>query len=350
MNVTDSETRRNKILEVIVEVYVTTASPVGSEVISRKMRQTLSSATIRHVMVDLEKEGLVEQPHTSAGRIPTDRGYRVYVNQIMEASRLSPEEFQVLARMVQPEPAAIELLFERAGEALASLCHQAVFVVAPTVKRSIVTQIELLPLDLHRLLCVLVAQEAMVVSRVIEIEEPISRDEALSLAHFLNTELAGLSAYELLASLERRLLAVNDSFYHLVKRSLMILQMTLATEPEDRFFLDGTAYLFEQPEFQRHPERAHELLRQLDLQEALVQRLRADLLAEGTRMRIGHEVAIEGLEECSYVVSPVRLNKSLVGGIGIVGPRRMDYRRMRALTEGVAEVLTGLLRHGESVL
>lgn len=348
MNVTDSERRRNRILEAIVEAYFTTCSPVGSELISRKMRQTLSPATIRHVMVDLEKEGLVEQPHTSAGRIPTDRGYRVYVNQIMETSRLSPEEFQALARMVQPEPAAIELLFERAGEALASLCHQAAFVVVPTVKRSTVTQIELLPLDLHRLVCVLVAPEAMVVSRVIEIEEPISRDEALSLAHFLNTELSGLPPHDLLESLERRLLAVNDSFYHLVKRSLVILQLALATEPEDRFFLDGTAYLFEQPEFQHHPERTHELLRQLELQEQLVQRLRADLLAEGTRTRIGREVAIEGLEACSYVVSPVMLHKSVAGGIGILGPRRMDYRRVRALTEGMAGVLTAQLAHHEA--
>ncbi len=327
---------------------MTTASPVGSELISRKMRQTLSPATIRHVMVDLEKEGLVEQPHTSAGRVPTDRGYRLYVNQIMEASRLSPEEFQILARMVQAGSGAIEGLFERAGEVLASLCHQAAFVVAPTVTRSTVRQIELLPLGLHRLVCVLVAQEALVVSRVIEIEEPISRDEALSLAHFLNSELAGLSAYDLLASLERRLLAVNDSFYHLVKRSLMILQTALAAEPEDRFFLDGAAYLFEQPEFQRHPERTHELLRQLDLQGVLVQRLRADLVADGTRMRIGREVAIEGFEECSYVVSPVRLQKAVAGGVGILGPRRMDYRRARALTEGMAGVLTALLaRHDE---
>ena len=348
MNVTDSERRRNRILAAIVEVYVTTASPVGSELISRKMRQTLSSATIRHVMVDLEKEGLVEQPHTSAGRVPTDRGYRLYVNQIMEASRLSPEEFQILARMVQAGSGAIEPLFERAGEVLASLCHQAAFVVAPTVTRSTVRQIELLPLGLHRLVCVLVAQEALVVSRVIEIEEPISRDEALSLAHFLNSELAGLSAYDLLASLERRLLAVNDSFYHLVKRSLMILQTALASEPEDRFFLDGAAYLFEQPEFQRHPERTHELLRQLDLQGVLVQRLRADLVADGTRMRIGREVAIEGFEECSYVVSPVRLQKAVAGGVGILGPRRMDYRRARALTEGMAGVLPALLaRHDE---
>ena len=329
-------------------MYVTTCSPVGSELISRKMRQTLSPATIRHVMVDLEKEGLVEQPHTSAGRIPTDRGYRVYVSQIMEASRLSPEEFQVLVRMVQPESAAIERLFERAGEVLASLCHQAVFVVVPTVKRSTVKQIELLPLDLHRLVCVLVAQEAMVVSRVIEIEDPISRDEALSLVHFLNTELAGLPTQDLLAFLERRLLAVNDSFYHLVKRSLAILQTALATEPEERFFLDGAAYLFEQPEFQRHPERAQELLRQLDLQEQLVQRLRADLLSEGTRTRIGHEVAIEGLAECSYVVSPVMLHKSVIGGVGILGPRRMDYRRTRALTEAMAELVTTALAQRES--
>jgi heat-inducible transcriptional repressor len=185
-------------------------------------------------------------------------------------------------------------------------------------------------------------------SHVVDVEEPISREEALSLAHFLNTELAGVPTRELLASLERRLLAVSDSFYHLVKRSLAILQTALATEPEARFLIEGTAYLFEQPEFRKDPRKAHDLLRQLDLQQELLERLRSDLATEGTHVRIGREVAIEGLDGCSYLLTPFSLHQTVIGGVGILGPKRMDYQRMRALVEGMADRVTDILTRWES--
>ena len=362
---TDFDQRRNDILEVVIETYISTASPVGSALISRKMRRGLSSATIRNVMAELEEGGLLEHPHTSAGRVPTDRGYRYYVNSLMEVVRLSPEESKRLAQIVNPHELELDQLFERVSEVLAQLSHEAAFVVAPTVKHSTVKQIELLPLGLHRLLCVLVAQEAMV-SHVVDVEEPISRDEALSLAHFLNTELVGLSTQELLVSLERRLLAVNDSFYHLIKRALAILQTALATEPEEHFFMEGTMYLFEQPEFLQHPQRAHELLRHLELGRELLERMRAELTAlpartehrprrsgettSGARqpgmtservcVRIGREVEIDGLQDCSYVLAPFGIQQTVLGGVGVLGPKRMDYRRIRALVDGVADLMT----------
>lgn len=353
MNVTDFEQRRNEILEAIIEAYVSTASPVGSALISRRLRQSLSPATVRNVMAELEDDGLLEQPHTSAGRVPTDRGYRYYVDSLMETVRLSQEESRRLSQTIQPEEPDLDQLLARANEVLSQSSHQTTFVVAPTVKHTTIKQIELLPLSLHKLLCVLVGQEAVVASHVVEVEEPISRDEAVSLARFLNTELSGLPALELLTSLERRLLAASDTFYHLVRRSLSILQTALATEPEERLLLDGTTYLFEQPEFRKDPQRTHELLRQLELQEELLERLRADLsqpgtLSEGVRIRIGREVDVEGLEECSYLVAPVSFNQAVVGGMGILGPKRMDYRRMRALVEGVARLVTEAMSQWQS--
>lgn len=358
--VNNFDQRRNDILEAVIETYINTASPVGSLLISRKMRKNLSSATIRNVMAELEGAGLLEQPHTSAGRVPTDRGYRYYVNSLMEVARLSPEESRRLAQIVSSRELDLDQLFERVSEVLAQLSHEAAFVVAPTVKHSTVKQIELLPLGLHRLLCVLVAQEAMA-SHVVDIEEPISRDEALSLAHFLNSELVGLSTQELLVSLERRLLAVNDSFYHLIKRALAILQTALATEPEEHFFMEGATYLFEQPEFLQSPRKAHELLRHLELRRELLERMRVELASLPVRehrprsggsgrqpgmtsericVRIGREVDIDGLEDCSYVLAPFGVQHTVLGGVGVLGPKRMDYRRVRALVDGMAELMT----------
>jgi len=350
MSVTDYDQRRKRIFEAIVEAYVSTASPVGSELIARKLRSSLSSATIRNIMVELEDAGFLEQPHTSAGRVPTERGYRYYVDSIMDARRLSPEQFQQMEQLIQPGDYELDQFLEQASSAMAELTQQAAFVIAPTVQRSTVRQIELVPISVRRILCVLVAHEEIFASHVVEIEEPMSRDEAAALVRFLNTELVGLPFSDLLASLERRLLAENDSFYHLVKRSLGILQHALSTEPQDRFFLEGTSYVVAQPEFSRDPRKAHELLKGLDAQELLLQRIRQDVGQEGVRVCIGHELQVPGLQECSYLAAPFAIGNEIAGTIGVLGPKRMDYPRLHAAVEGMGRCLTAHLAQwdGES--
>ncbi len=347
MNVTDSDKRRNKILETIVEAYVSTASPVGSEFVARKLRSTLSSATIRNVMGELEEAGLVEQPHISAGRVPTERGYRFYVDSVMEVQHSTPEQLRQLSGLIELEDVDVEQLLERVGVALSGLSQQMTFVVAPTLKQSTVKQIELVPLSVRKVLCVLVANEEMVASHVVEIQEPMTRDEASALARFINTELVGLPFSDLLGSLERRMLAENDSFYHLVKRSLDILQHALSTEPSERLFLDGTSYVVSQPEFSRDPRKAHEFLKGLDAQELLLEQVRSDLSSAGVHVRIGHEVHVAGLEECSYLAAPFAMGEGIIGGIGILGPKRMDYPRLHALVEGMSRCVTELINRGD---
>jgi heat-inducible transcriptional repressor len=346
MSVTDFEQRRKRILEAVVEAYVSTAQPVGSELIARKLRASLSSATIRNIMVELEESGYLEQPHTSAGRVPTDQGYRFYVDSVMDVRRLSPEEAQRMERMLPAQELEVEQFLERVSEVLSTLTQQAAFVVAPTVRQSTVRQIELVPLTVHKVLCVLVANEEMFASHVVEIAEPMSRDESVALVRFINTELVGLPFDQVLGSLERRLLAESDSFYYLVKRSLSILQHALSTEPSVRLYFDGTSYVVAQPEFRRDPHRAHELLRGLEESQAsLIERLQSDISTGRRQVRIGREVQLEGLETCSYVTAPFAIGEPAVGGVGVLGPKRMDYARVSALVDAMARTVTGLLTH-----
>jgi heat-inducible transcriptional repressor len=348
MSVTYFEQRRKRILESIIEVYVLTASPVGSELISRKLRSSLSSATIRNIMGELEEAGFLEQPHTSAGRVPTDQGYRFYVDSVMDVRQLSPEQVHQILQLIHPGELEVEQFLERVSAVLAGLTQQAAFVIAPTVKQSTVRQVEFVPLSVRKILCVLVSNEEIFASHVVEVEEPMTRDEATALVRFINTELVGVPFSELLGSLERRLLAENDSFYHLVKRSLNILQHALSTEPSERLLLEGTSYVVSQPEFSKDPRKAHQLLKGLDAQEVLLERVRQDLAGAGVRVRIGREVQVPGLDECSYLTAPFAIGDEVVGGVGVLGPRRMDYPRMSALVEGMARSVTQLLTHGES--
>ncbi len=345
MPVTDLEQRKHKILELVIETHVSTAEPVGSQFVSRKLRSSLSPATIRHIMAELEADGLLEHPHTSAGRVPTDQGYRFYVDTMMEARSIRPEQREQIARRIQPVELDVDQLLAHACAVLSEMSQQAGFAVAPTVKQSTVKQIEIVPLGVRRILCVLVANEEMIASHVVEIAEPMSRDETTALARFVNTELVGLSFSDLLDSLERRMLAERDSLYHLVKRSLDILQHALSTEPEERFFLEGASYVVSQPEFSRNPRQAFELLKGLDAEDLLLQRIRQDITADGVRVRIGREVQVPGLEGCSYLTAPVSLGEEVVGGIGILGPKRMDYPQMRSLVEGMGQCVTELLAH-----
>ena len=343
MSVTDFEQRRNKILELIIEAHIASASPVGSEFVARKLRSSLSPATIRNIMGELEGDGYLSQPHTSAGRVPTDRGYRFYVDSVMDVRRISLDELRQIELLIRPAEVDLELLLERASAALAALSQQAGFAVVPTVKQSRVRQVEFVPLGVRKILCVLIANDEMIASHVVEIVEPMTRDEAVALARFINTELGGLSCRELMESLERRMLAERDSFYHVVKRSLDILQQALSTEPEERFVLEGTSALISQPEFANDPRKAHALLKGLDAEEALLARIRQDIAPDGVRVRIGREVQVAGLEACSYLTAPVAAGDAVVGGIGVLGPKRMDYPRLRALVEGVSRCVTELL-------
>jgi heat-inducible transcriptional repressor len=261
----------------------------------------------------------------------------------MEARRLSPEQLQQMERAIQPGDAELERFLEHASAALAALTQQAAFVIAPTVKQSTVRQIEVVPLGVHKLLCVLVGHEEIFASHVVEIEEPMSRDETAALVRFLNTELVGVPFSELVGSLQRRLLAENDSFYHVVKRSLDLLQHALSTEPDDRFFLEGASHVVAQPEFSRNPRKAHELLRGLDARDRLLERIRQDIADDGVRVRIGHEVQVPGLDECSYVTTSFAIGEEIVGGVGVLGPKRMDYPRMHALVEGMGRCMTTVL-------
>ena len=343
MSVNDFDQRRNKVLELIIEAYVTTASPVGSELIARRLRSTLSSATIRNTMVQLEEQGYLVQPHTSAGRVPTDQGYRFYVDAVMESPHWTREQLRQLAAQILPAEPDVMQLLERASAVLSELTQQAAVAVAPTVKQSTVKQIELVPLSVRKILCVLVGQEEMVASHVVEITEPMTRDEAVALARFLNTELAGLSFVELLHSLERRMLAESDSFYHVVKRSLAILQHALSTEPDERLLLQGASYVVSQPEFSRDPRKMHELLKSLDAEAELLEHIRQHIAADGVRVRIGHEMQLPGLEECSLITAPCAIGDDPIGGIGILGPKRMPYARLRPLVEAMGQCVTDVL-------
>ena len=342
MIVTDSNDRRSKILIAVVEDYIDTASPVGSQTICRKHRLGVSSATVRNIFGELEAAGLITQPHTSAGRIPTDRGYRYYVNAIHDLLPLDQRQLTQIHEILAAPEAEVERILDRAARVMAELTHQAAVVLYPVLKRSAFKRLEVVPLDARRLLCVLVTTQGLVRSIIIEVDEPVTGDELQALLRFLNNELAGMALDEVETFLQRRILAQADSFFYLLKRALHIIHATLEADQQEQLRLEGASYVLAQPEF-HDAQKTQALLQMLEARDDLVVLLQEDLAHDGVAVHIGHEMEPPALEECSLVTAPYKVRGQTVGGLGILGPRRMAYPRLMATVDCVARRVGELL-------
>ena len=344
MPTTDVDSRRNNILSAIVEAYVETAQPVGSEVLSQRYGLGVSSATIRNVMADLEAEGLIRQPHTSAGRVPTDKGYRRYVNGLMRELRLTPDEMARIDVYLLHGGAAVDigLLIERASKLLSQMTHQAAVGITPEWKHHQLKRLELVPLGPHRLLGVVLTQQGFVKSQLFELEESLTGDEVTSLLRFINAELVGLELTTMEELLTHRLLEQTDAFVYLMRRAMQVIHLALETEQE-RYYLEGTGYLLEQPEF-RDLGHARTVIQMLDTEAELLPLFASDERAAGqVRIVIGGEDVRLSAMECSIVQAPYTMQRRIAGSLGIIGPKRMDYPRVVASVSQVAQRVSELL-------
>ena len=340
MNVTDSKKRRSEVLFAVIKDYIDTASPVGSQAICQRYRFGVSSATIRNIMGELEEDGLIMQPHTSAGRVPTDRGYRYYVNALRQLM-LDPAETRRIDELLMTAHDA-DAILDCAARLMAELTHQTAIALYPVLRRNVFKRLEAIPLDNKRLLCVLVTMEGVVRSIIIEMNEPATAEELQGLLRFVNSELVGMALEEIEGLLQRRILSQHDSFFYLLKRTLEILHLALEREQEEQAHLEGTSLMLAQPEFQ-DAQKTRVLLRLLETKHELVALLLEDLQRDGLVVRIGQETQRAEMTDCSVVTMSYRAHGHVVGGLGVLGPKRMEYPRVMATVDYVARRVSDLL-------
>ncbi len=345
MNLTDLKSRTHKILEAIISAYVESAVPVGSEALWAKHRFKISPATIRNIMAELEGQGLVTHPHTSAGRVPTDLGYRYYADLLMEPRHLAPEEeaqIEAALRSLSEDPMG---LLEGAARLLSDMAREAGVVLIPQMTQGSFRHLELIPMEPQEVVGVLIATEGLVRHAHLELEEPVEEEELLRLAHFLNQELSGMPLSEVNLYLERALLEATSGFFHLYKRALGLLSMSSFFEEDPTLILEGTSWIFEAPEF-RDIHETRRLLKGLEQKELLTEILKKDLSADGVKFHIGSENRDLSLSRCTIASAPFRLRGGARGVLGVIGPTRMDYPRVSALVRKVAQVANRLQDQG----
>jgi heat-inducible transcriptional repressor len=343
--------REQRILRAIVHVYITTVEPVASRTISHRFRLDLSPATIRHVMGRLEELGYLSQPHTSAGRIPTDMGYRFYVDNLLQPPHLAKEESTRIDESYQATSGRdVSDLLNATSQILASLTHQAALVLLPRLSSVVVAHMEFIRLRPHQVLAIFVARSGFIGNRVVELEDDLSQYELNAINRYVTSEFAGLTLTEIRAHVTRLMAQERAQYDQLLRRVMELSHKAfqdvspLLSAGEVR--IGGTAHFVDQPEFAQQKERMRAVLRTLEEKEKLLGILDRCLEAEGVNVVIGAESDIEDVTECSLVTHIYKEGEQPIGVVGILGPKRMEYPRMMSIVEYTANVLTRMLSKG----
>jgi heat-inducible transcriptional repressor len=333
------------IFRQIVEAYVATGEPVGSRTIARRLNGTLSPATIRNVMADLEDLGLLRAPHTSAGRLPTDSGLRLFVDGLMEVGNLSPDEQETIERHCQGAGKTTEELLTEATTMLSGLSSCAGVVVAPKHDASQVSHVEFVPLSGQQALVVLVGEGGVVENRVIDLPRGLLPSALVQATNYLNARLMGRTLDDVRVLVQREL---DDHTAELDALTARVVAAGLATRAgegdEGTLIVRGHANLLKDLAAVQDLDRIRNLFQILETRRDLMRLVELAQDAEGVRIFIGAEHALFGLTECSTVVAPFHdRHGRMVGAIGVIGPTRLNYGRIIPMVDYTARAVGRLV-------
>ncbi len=335
-NLTDREKR---VLVNLINYYVSSADPVGSRIIANKFKMGVSSATIRNTLQDLEELGLVAQPHTSAGRIPTDLGYRLYVDKLLKPGTLSETEKQKIKETILQEGHGIDDILGQTCRVLSDITNQLGVSIAPRFEEGLLKRIELIPISDERIMAVVVVQSGLARSVIIEIETSISEKVLHEVETVLNERLAGLSLGHIRDTIKERLSNLSDGG-RLIKLIIDSKEKIWTDDRPEDIKIAGTENLVIQPEF-ADLNKISELVKMIENGNVLKEFL-INAGDEGLIITIGHENQFSKIMNCSLVTSTYRVGK-ITGTIGIVGPTRMAYDKLVSVVEYTAKTITETL-------
>ncbi|MHB1650992.1 MAG: heat-inducible transcriptional repressor HrcA [Desulfitobacteriaceae bacterium] len=336
--------RKRKILRAIIQDYIASAEPIGSRTIARKFDLGVSPATIRNEMSDLEELGLIEQPHTSAGRIPSDAGYRYFVDFLMDPPTLMEEDRSLIEKETTRRIHEIQEVVTQTSKLLSQLTSLTSVVMGPQKGKSPFSKMYFLPYQPGQAIMVVVKENGVVENHIVEIGEDVTAEELQEVAHILNQKLYGHSLGQIKKKLLHEIYSELARQRHLIDNALSLLEPILddGDEEKERISLGGTLNMLNQPEF-RDFEKAKSLFRAFE-EDGRLKKL-FSTHQEGLSVTIGGENKLEEFQDCSVISATFRLDGEIVGAVGILGPTRMDYAKAMAIVDYTTRSLTRLLRN-----
>ena len=327
--------RKRQILKVVVEDHIRTAEPVGSKTIAAEMTGKVSSATIRNELADLTEMGYLEQPHTSAGRIPSPKGYRFYVNELMESQALSEDERVRIDESLQLRGGEMDRMMTQAGKALSSIVNYPTYMATTRKRRLTVRRFDLLGVDGGNCIAVVMMSNDRVKSQLLQLQLDVTAEQLPILVNLLNTHFVNISVSEMSQKLMSVAEQIPPQLFLLLSQAVNYAAELLEEADKREIVTAGASQLLKIPEF-RDADKAHDLMSFLaDSKESL------PVLDDGPmKILIGPENVDEALKDTSVIIASYDIGDDMRGLIGVVGPTRMDYATVAARLNGFAEGLT----------
>ena len=342
--ISDLNARSREIFRIIVDGYVQTGEPIGSRTLSRLLTDTLSPATIRNVMADLEEAGLLYSPHTSAGRLPTEAGLRFFVDGLLELGNLAEAERSSIESLCAARGRSLPQALEEATQALSGLSHCAGLVVVPKQDRPL-KHIEFVPLGPGRALVVLVTEDGLVENRVVEVPLGLPPSALISANNYLNARLVGRTVEEARIDIEAEIASNRAQLDELTSRVVATgLASWSGGDAERSLIVRGQANLLDDVTAIADLERLRSLFELLETRETMLRLLDASKRGDGVQIFIGAQSHLFGLAGCSLIIAPYQNSREeIVGAIGVIGPTRINYARIIPMVDYTAKVIGRLI-------
>ncbi len=338
------DTRSREMLALLIRAHIAKGEPVGSRTISKLTREGLSPATVRNIIGDLEEAGYLEQPHTSAGRVPTDKGYRFYVDHILEQTRLSEsDENTIQLGLFGDRWPSAEQLMSRASHLLSRYSDNVGIVVLPSLSHDVIKHIEFVRLSDEQILVITVSRTGIVQDRLIRVVEGFTQGDLDRTARYVNANFVGMTLLGIREELLKKLSEEKALYDRLLQNAILLCESGLGEGIQSgrEVFVEGTSNIITKPDF-ADTERMRELFRIFEEKTKLV-RLLNECVAPFSRqtvgVRIGGETSIPGLHGCAVITSSYSYGDQVFGSLGVLGPMRMEYARTISVVSYIARIL-----------
>ncbi len=338
--------RKQRLLRSLVEEYIREGQPVGSKRLAERSGLALSPASVRNIMAELEDLGVLASPHTSAGRVPTERGYRMYVDSLLKSRAMAEPRARGLKReleaLIRPEHSPQELV-SQASRALAELTRMAGVVVVPRREVTTLRQVEFLPLSDRRVLVVLVINRSEVQNRIIQTERDYREEDLRQASNYINRTYAGCNLDQIRDGLLRTMRADKEQMDAMMQATLDLASRGLKREgDEPDYVVSGEANLLDTTEA-GDIDKLRDLFEAFNRKRDVLHLLERSLTAEGVQIFIGREAGYDAFDEYSLVSAPYRADESSLGVLAVVGPTRMDYEKVIPTVDVTARILSATL-------
>ena len=331
--------RKRKILQAIINDYISTAEPIGSRTIAKKHELGLSSATIRNEMADLEEMGYLAQPHTSAGRVPSDKGYRFYVDQLMRAGELSREEIESIKYALEMHISELSQLLKQASVVMSRLTKYTSLALTPEKEGNTLKAVQVVPVERGKALVIVITNAGIIKNSLVKIPETVLPEFLISVSNIFNEKLSGLTIEQINMPVIREIEVLLGSSQEILLPILSGVTDCINQIDSPEVYLDGMTNILNFPEF-NDLVKARDFLNMMDTKDILSKVLSG--IGKGNdniNIKIGRENNIEEMKECSLVTTTYNLGDIVIGTIGIIGPTRMEYSKVLTVMEYIRNTI-----------